>query len=64
MGHYDSCRDETWSVKGTKCSGKLLLKENKWKHKFVNEFKGEHKWVESGYGIQKCEYCGHTIFYT
>jgi len=49
MGHYDSCRDETWAVKDTKCS---KAKDKK------------HKWVEESYGIQQCKHCKHVIYYT
>lgn len=58
MGHYDSCRDETWSVKDTRCSGKNLSKEK------LKKFKGDHDWKNITYGIQQCINCDHTIYYT
>lgn len=60
MGHYDSCRDETWAPKKVKCTGKLIKSGSK-KEK---EFDGEHNWKETSYGVQTCTNCGHTIFYT
>lgn len=51
MGHYDSCRDETWKLKDTKCTGKKAKK-------------GEHVWKDEGHGVQTCKHCKKTIYYT
>lgn len=51
MGHYDSCRDETWKIKETKCP--KSKKKNK-----------DHSWKDEGHGVQVCTYCKHTIYYT
>lgn len=52
MGHYDSCRDETWALKDTKCKSKKSKKDK------------EHLWEDHGHGVQICKYCKKTIYYT
>jgi hypothetical protein len=49
MGHYDSCRDSTWSPKLTPCE---KSKDKK------------HLFLDHGHGVQICKHCGTKIFYT
>lgn len=60
MGHYDSCREETWKPMETKCSG------NKLKGKEKKTFNGDHKWdmQGGGYGVCTCKYCDKVIYWT
>ncbi len=61
MGHYDSCRDETWVEWDTPCSGSKI-KDKKKKKKFNKK----HNWDSQGggYGVCTCEYCNKIIYWT
>ena len=61
MGHYDSCRNETWALKDTECSGDKIKDKQKKK-----KFNKKHKWDNQGggYGVATCAYCKQKIFWT
>lgn len=61
MGHYDSCRDETWAKKDTVCSGNKIKDKKKKK-----KFDGKHEWDNQGggYGVSTCKHCTERIYWT
>lgn len=61
MGHYDSCREETWSLQKTKCSGDKIKSKKK-----KDKFNGVHEWdfQGGGYGVCTCKNCNVIIYWT
>lgn len=49
MGHYDSCKDETFAIMYTKCK----KAENK-----------KHKFMEISHGVLECKHCKQIIYTT